>query len=79
MPEKWERCVEKVKAKGGKYNPYAICSKLRRRTSPRRTSPSTSPRRTSIYIGPRGGKYYISEGGKKIYMGQKLKLGKSSF
>lgn len=26
-PKRLERCVEKVKAKGGKVNPYAVCVK----------------------------------------------------
>ena len=25
MPKKFESCVKKVKAKGGDYNPYAVC------------------------------------------------------
>jgi hypothetical protein len=27
MPEKFVKCVKAVKAKGGKYNPYAVCRK----------------------------------------------------
>lgn len=27
MPKKWEDCVRKVKAKGGRVNPYAVCTK----------------------------------------------------
>lgn len=26
MPEKFDRCVRKVKAKGGARNPYAVCN-----------------------------------------------------
>lgn len=26
MPKKLERCVKKVKAKGEKVNPYAVCN-----------------------------------------------------
>lgn len=26
MPKKWEDCVRKVKSKGGRGNPYAICT-----------------------------------------------------
>lgn len=25
MPEKFDRCVRKVRAKGGAKNPYAVC------------------------------------------------------
>lgn len=28
MPKKYERCIRKVRAKGG-VNPYAVCSKLK--------------------------------------------------
>ena len=26
MPEKWKRCVDKVKKRGDAVNPYAVCT-----------------------------------------------------
>jgi hypothetical protein len=36
MPKKFDRCVKKVKAKGGAKNPYAVCSKVLKGKSKRK-------------------------------------------
>lgn len=77
MPQKWESCVKKVKAK---QSQWCADNKYPRAKDPsgkkcynpyaicnrlRGSSPSPSRK---IYIGPRGGKYYLSPSGKKVYV-----------
>lgn len=80
MPEKWKRCVSKVKSRQSKWcedhgYPLARDPSGRKCAHPykvcsrlRGTSPD-GPRRSKkkIYTGPRGGMYYITNG-RKVYV-----------
>lgn len=64
---KYERCILGVKAKQSKYNPWAVCAKLRPKGYKPGSIKLAPLAKRKIYTGPRGGRFYLI-GKRKVYI-----------